>query len=129
MADYRVQMQGFDQAQAAMKRAVAAVKPDGELGAAVKEALFMAQAYAAQVTHIDTGTLSRSHLIQYTGGADGFVYPSPYNINPKSHKSASYYAIYEENRGGAHAFYARTISEHGQAILAKTGQRVTKAIG
>lgn len=128
MANYSVELQGFEQAQAAMLKAIEAVKPQGELGDAVKDALFMAQAYAAQVTHQDTGTLSRSHLIQYDGGASGFVYPSPYNTNPKSHKPASYYAIYEENRGGGHAFYGRTVAEQGQRILQKTGLRIIRAI-
>lgn len=127
MADYSVKLEGFDKAQAAMLKAVEAVKPNGVLGEAVKEALFMVQAYAAQITDQDTGTLARSHLIQYDGGNSGFVYPSPYNINPKSHKPASYYAIYEENRGGGHAFYQRTVDERGQAILTKAGQRIIQA--
>ena len=123
--DYSVQLQGFEQAQAAMLRAIEAVKPTGALGAAIKEALLMAQAYAAQVTDEDTGTLARSHLIQYDGGS-GFIYPSPYNINPKSHKPPSYYGIYEERRGGAHAFYARTVAEDGQAILEQTGLQIVR---
>lgn len=127
MADYSIKIQGFERTQAAMLRAVEAVQPTGELGAAVKEALFMVQAYAAEISHEDTGTLSRSHLIQYAGAGSGFVYPSPYNINPKSHKAPSYYAIYEENRGGGHAFYQRTVSERGQAILTKAAQHIIKA--
>lgn len=127
MADYSVKLEGFDKLQEAMLKAIEAVKPSGELGDSVKQALVMAQAYAAQITDQDTGTLARSHLIQYAGGSSGFVYPSPYNINPKSRKPAAYYAIYEENRGGGHAFYARTIDERGQAILSKTGQRIVQA--
>lgn len=127
MADYSVHLEGFDKAQAAMLRAIAAVQPTGALGKAVKEALLMAQAYAAEITHEDTGTLARSHLIQYAGAASGFVYPSPYNINPKSHKPPSYYAIYEESRGGGHAFYARTVDERGQEILNKAGMRIIEA--
>lgn len=126
MADYSVELQGFREAQAAMLRAVEAVQPSGAMGEATKEALFMAQAYAASITHQDTTTLSLSHLIQYDSSG-GFVYPSPYNINPKSHKPPSYYAIYEENRGGDHAFYARTVDEQGQAILEKTGIRILEA--
>ena len=126
MADYSVTVQGFKEAQDAMLQDIAALQPSGAMGEATKEALFMAQAYAASITHEDTGTLAASHLIQYDG-ASGYVYPSPYNINPKSHKPPSYYAIYEENRGGDHAFYGRTESEQGQAILEKTGLRIVRA--
>lgn len=127
MADYSVKLEGFDKAQEAMLKAIEAVKPRGAMGEAVKESLLSVQAYAAQITDQDTGTLARSHLIQYAGGASGFVYPSPYNINPRSRKPAAYYAIYEENRGGGHAFYARTINERGQAILSKASQHIIQA--
>lgn len=127
MADYRIKLEGFDKTQAAMLKAVKAVEPKGALGAAVKDAVVMVQAYAAQITDQDTGTLARSHLIQYAGEASGFVYPSPYNINPRSNKPASYYAIYEENRGGGHAFYGRTVAEQGQAILTKASLQIVQA--
>lgn len=121
-------IQGMEDAQRIMLRAVQAVDPKGGAGRAVKKALFIAQAYAASITHQDTSTLSRSHIIQYDGGAVGYVQPSPYNINPRSHKPASYYAIYEEARGGAHAFYQRTITEIGPRIVDTVGAEIRREI-
>lgn len=126
MSDFSVQLEGFDRAQAAMLRGIEAMKSSGAMGDAVKRALLMAQEYAAQITDQDTGTLSRSHVIQYAG-TNGFVYPSPSNINPRSHKPASYYAIFEENRGGQHAFYGRTVADKGQQILEQAGLQIIKA--
>lgn len=126
MSDFSVQLEGFDRAQAAMLRGIEAMKPSGAMGDAVKRALLMAQEYAAQVTDQDTGTLARSHIIQMDK-TSGFVYPSPSNINPKSHKPASYYAIFEENRGGRHAFYGLTVANRGQHILEQTGLMIIRA--
>lgn len=127
MADYSMKIQGFQEAMEAMLKATAAIKPTGAMGAAVKEALFMVQAYASKISHIWTSTLKRSHLIQYDG-ASGFVYPSPYNINPLSKKPPSFYGPIEESKGGDHAFYGQTVSQRGQAILNKTGQSIMEEL-
>ncbi len=126
MADYSATIKGFKEANDAMRQDIEALQPSGAMGQAVKDALLMAQVYADKVSHIDTGTLHNSHIIQYDGNS-GFVYPSPYNINPKSHKPPSEYGIYEAGRGGMHDFYGRTVDEEGQHILEQTGLQIVRA--
>lgn len=127
--DFSVALQGFDEAQRKMLRAVRATQPKGALGQGVKDTLLMAQAVAAEVSHIDTGTLIRSHVIYWDGGDRGEVTPSPYNINPKSHKPPSVYGPYEASKGGDHDFYALTMQKIQPRVSATVSARIESYIG
>lgn len=126
--DFTVALQGFDKAQRMMLRAVRATQPKGALGQAVKDSLLLAQAYAAEESHVDTGTLIRSHIILWDGGDRGEVTPSPYNTNPKSNKPPSAYGPYEARKGGDHDFYGLALVRLQPRVPAVVSARIESAI-
>jgi len=116
-----IQIYGIQEAQAAMLRGAAAVKPSGALGCVIKDATARAHRYAASITHVDTGALRASHTMQ-ASGFHGSVYINPSAARSDGARPAEYGPV-EHARGGAHAFYARTVAEAGQRIV-KDSQRV-----
>lgn len=127
--DLKIVLQGFDEAQRTMLRAVRATQPKGALGQGVKDELLIAQSEAASASHIDTGTLIRSHVIYWDGGDTGEVTPSPYNLNPKSQKPPSIYGPHEAARGGDHDFYAVALSKILPRVGATVSARIESYIG
>ena len=127
MSDITIRVQGADQAKQVLQRAERAVTPRGALGVGIRKGLTLLQIYAASVTHRDTGTLSAAHLTQYASGK-GYVYPSPYAINPKSRKPASYYGPFEEARGGSHAFYRRTVDAMEDRVVDTVVDEIAREI-
>lgn len=116
MFDVKLSITGLQQAQAANNRLIAAVKPTGATGRAIKYGTLETSRVAQVLTHVDTGALRASHRTQYAG-LQGRVYLDPSATNPRSHASISVYGPIEEARSGTHSFYRRTIAEHGQRIL------------
>lgn len=109
-----ISIYGIQAAQDAMLRGVAALKPSGALGRMVKDATLRAHRYVASITHVDTGALKASHRIEVSG-ARGQIYIDPSAVRSDGGRPAVY-GLVEHARGGAHAFYARTVSEAGQRI-------------
>ena len=103
---------GIQAAQDAMLRMAAAVKPNGGLAEAVKEATIYLHRYAVTITHVRTGALRASHHIELRGRM-GAIYINPGAVRSDGGRPSVYGPI-EHARGGAHAFYARTIAEAGQ---------------
>lgn len=116
----RATIQGLQDAQNWNLRALAAMKPDGALGQAVKTALAEAQRYAVAITHVDTGALRASHRVELIG-LRGTVYIDPNARNPVSGARTAIYGQAEHARGGSHAFYARVQSEYGYRIAQDAG--------
>jgi phage gpG-like protein len=69
-----------------------------------------AHRYAVGITHVDTGRLKNSHFPSVQAAGNQVYGVVGTNV---------YYAIYEHNRGGEHAFYKRTAKEEGPAIVAE----------
>jgi len=75
-------------------------------------------AYAAQITHKETGNLSRAHVWEYDSHRMyGRIYINPRIVYLSSPRSTILrwpreYGIYEHARGGDHAFYQRTYDEN-----------------
>lgn len=126
--DIRVILQGFEKTQATMLRAVRATQPKGPVAQAVRDVLLLAQAYAAEESHVWTGTLKRSHMIEWDGGNRGHVTPSPYNINPRSKTPPSVYGPYEATRGGDHDFYGLAVMRVRPRVPAVVGARIERYI-
>jgi len=106
-------------AQNANLKAIAAVKPSGALGRAVAFAMSTTHAYAVAVTHRDTGTLAASHMMKWEEpGMKGRIFINPRAVNPKSGARPSVYGLYEEARGGDHAFYYRAVYEPAPTVAA-----------
>lgn len=97
------------QARSAVERATRVARPDGKMGQAVMFATVELHRYAVSVTHVDTGTLRGAQRMTVSAGRGKIFVGS--DINPRSHRPASRYAVYEHGRGGDHAFYERTIAE------------------
>jgi len=122
----RVQIEGIQAAQAAVNRTIAAMRPSGALGTAVHAATISLHRYAVGITHVDTGALKGSHTMRITR-TRGEIYISP-NARHATGKRPAEYGVYEHRRGGSHAFYARTVAEHGQAALRTAGDAVRRAL-
>jgi len=99
---------------------IAALKPAGGLGRAVKAATLELHRYAATITHVDTGALRGSHRMRLDG-ARGEIFLDPSAQNPRSGVRTAEYGPEEHDRGGGHAFYERTVIERsdraGQAAI------------
>lgn len=122
MADIDIDLTitGLQEAQAGNARTIAEMRPTGAFGRAIKYGLTAAERYAISITHVDTGALRASHRIQYDGDS-GMLYLDPHARNPRSGELTSVYGWYEHQRGGSHAFYARTYWERGAQIGTEMG--------
>lgn len=126
---YNVTITGVQEAQAANLRRIAALKPGGAFGQAIQYAAATLHRYAVGITHVDTGTLRASHRIRMeSGGLRAVIYIDAGAVNPRSGQRASVYGPHEHARGGSHAFYARTVSEAGPAVIKQVADMVDIAI-
>lgn len=109
-----VRIYGIQAAQAAMLRAVNAARPGTGLQAALKDAAAAAHRYAVAITHVDTGALKGSHkIVLHSTRAEIYLDPG---ARRSDGRRPAQYGPFEHARGGDHAFYARTVAEHGQEI-------------
>ena len=69
-------IQGLQEAQQINARQIAALKPSGAFGKAIKAATIEAQRYAMYITHVKTGGLRASHRMKITG-LQGEVFIDP----------------------------------------------------
>lgn len=114
---------GIQQAQRANQTMIQSLRPISTLGQALKYGIVTALRYAVAITHVDTGSLRASHRGEIEGdGTRARIYIDPSAVNPRSHQLTSVYGIYEHNRGGGHAFYARTAQEAGPLIVQRMYQ-------
>jgi hypothetical protein len=108
-------IKGLQEAQRGNLKAIAAVKPEGGLGRAVRYMAVDAHRIAVANTHVETGTLRAGHRIAQEAPARFRIHIDPSARNPRSGARASVYGVGEHNRGGEHAFYERTFHQ-GSAI-------------
>lgn len=86
--------------------------------------LEIAKMYAEGITHIYTGQLRQSHVVEYDGHRmKGYLHVDQHKLARNYTGEYRYppqfvyeYAMYEHARGGSHAFYERTYRETGGAI-------------
>lgn len=115
--DVDMTIEGIQELQAANERMIAALKPAGVLGEAVRYGTTEGHRYAVAITHVDTGALRGSHRMLIEGSGDrGRVFIDPGTRNPRTGQRPADYGVEEHERGGSHAFYARTESEAGDRI-------------
>ena len=75
--------------------------------------------YAQEITHRRTGWLARSHVWSYDSHLmKGRIFINPQNVYLEGSQIRwpKVYGPYEHARGGSHAFYQRTVKEHGAAV-------------
>lgn len=123
---YKVTIEGYEKLQAANRKLLAAVKPNGALGAANLFVTKSMQRGVESRVHVDTGTYKSSILADFAGTV-GRVYVAA-NRNPKGGGLASVYAKYEEGRGGSHAAFANTARQDGQRVAQEGVQLIIEAL-
>lgn len=123
-------IKGIQEAQAANNRSIAALKPRGEFGRAIQYMTAALHSYAIRITHVDTGSLKGSHRMKMKlkQPIRGIIYIDPASVNPRSKQRPARYGVYEEARGGSHAFYTRTEKEAGPKVLTQAEKRIIKGI-
>lgn len=130
MAGWGCTITGIQEAQRANLRALAAVKPSGELGRAVIYVLAKLHRYAVSITHVISGALRASHRTQYQEARDnalGLIYIDEGAVRPGGGRPAIYGPI-EEARGGSHAFYQRTVNEAGPGAVGEALARLIRGM-
>lgn len=106
----RVTIRGLQEAQRAMLKTIAAVKPAGGLGRAVQYLAVEAHRYLVGITHVDTGAYRASQFITRLGLERYMIHINPSAKNPYGARPAIY-GVVEEARGGEHAAYQRTFQQ------------------
>jgi hypothetical protein len=108
---------GIQDAQAENLRMIAALRPDGALGEAVQSVTIGLHRYLVVIRHVDTGTLRAAEQMEISeSGLRGRVFTDPGAINPRSHRAAVDYEVFEEARGGTHAAWERTVVERAPQL-------------
>ncbi len=102
--------EGMEEVKRALDEAARIAQRGGALEKSAAFAARRAYYYVRSITHVDTGALKASHVIEQHG-LKAYVYPSPAVINPRSGKRVTDYAFYENRRGGSHAFYTRMLGK------------------
>jgi len=86
----------------------------------ISKATARAHRYATMIVHVDTGRLKNS-LFPRTHGRGNFAYGIV--------GTNVVYAPYEHDRGGSHAFFARTVDEEGPAIIRQFDEDLAREVG
>lgn len=123
--DVSASITGIQELQAWNIRAIAALKPSGAAGEAVRWGTTEAHRHTVAITHVDTGTLRAAHrmTIEERGKVRGRIFIDRSARNPRTGQRPAVYGVVEHRRGGTHAFYGHTLDEAGNRI-AKGMQRI-----
>lgn len=116
----QLNIQGLQQAQQGNLKAIAAMKPSGAFGNAIRVGTISAHRYSVAQTHVDTGALKASHRM-LIAGLEGKVFIDQGARNPRSRALTSQYGPVEHARGGEHAFYEIVEKRYGSRIASQAG--------
>lgn len=110
-------IKGIQEAQRKNLQRMAAMKPEGRLGNAVRSIALEAHRYMTSVTHVDTGAYKASNRVSMIG-LTAKINVDTSAVNPHGGKPVIY-SVYEEARGGDHAAYALTGAQIKGGIVQK----------
>ena len=120
---FSVSVKNTQKILAAHLKIIAALKPENELGQMVRGGAIGAHAYATKITHVWHrlgGNLQASHRIDPNYGRGPTWSAATVSLgsspNPRTGTPANVYGYWEHDRGGEHAFYARTEAEAWRSI-------------
>jgi hypothetical protein len=102
---------GIQAAQRGNAELMAKFKPGGSFSKAIWRITMSLHRYAVSITHVVTGSLRGSHRMKMVDDITGRIYIDRSSVNPKNRQRPYVYGSYEEERGGEHAFYQRTVDE------------------
>jgi hypothetical protein len=136
VSDVNLSIKGIQEAQAANLKAIAAVKPTGAVGQAVKEGAALAHRYAVYFTPWEHGALRAAHAIRLEArGLRGRIYISPSAVAPRRKARPSEYGVYLHAqgrrsglRGGIRAFYEHTWDVKGDEVLHKMAAIIKRGL-
>ena len=130
----QLSIEGIQEVQARNNRRIAALQPKGAAGEAARDAIIALHRYATQITHVGKyeggGALKSSHRME-VDGTEGKVYIDHGSVSPRRTKRRAklvVYGVYENARGGEHAFYDRTVDEIGEQGSARAVQKIKDAV-
>ena len=115
--DFSLTIKGIQEAQNELVKAMARLEAPGPRRQAILYATTQAHRYLTGITHVDTGAYRASQWMKVEGER-GELYVNPATVNPRSGLAPAEYSVYEEERGGSHAAYQRTVDEAAN-ILAR----------
>ena len=119
-----LEIKGIQEAQARNLKWVAALKPSGAFGKAIKDVTVKAHRFLVMITHVDTGSYRASQRMEVKE-LEGRLFVDPSATNPVSSIRPSLYSISEESRGGEHAAYGRT-EAYVKKTLLRNGVRIVR---
>ncbi len=120
-------IRGVQEAQKKNNAIIAALRPTNLFGTVIRGITISVHRYAVSITHVVTGTLRAAHRTAVDLKVpQGRVFIDPAAVNPQNQQRPADYGVYEQNRGGDHAFYTRTNREVGER-LAKQGADMLRA--
>lgn len=124
-----IHIEGMQAAQSRNQRRIAMMQPSGLPGKVAQFVAIALQAYAIDITPVDTGAWKNSHrILDKFGIGRAEVYVSPFTTNPRSGGRVIEYAQKWEDQGGDYAVYQRTIRERGGQTMRAALQMAKQAI-
>lgn len=127
MTRVRASIAGLQRGQARNVRTMAALRPSGAFGEAIRSGTEMAHRAAVNDTAVDTGAWRASHRMTFDG-LRGRVYLSPGARNPKSRQLVRIYAKVYEDRAGSYAVYKNTVRSSTAPIQREAARILSQAI-
>jgi len=124
-----IQIRGYEKLQRGIRQTIEAIKPATGLGRAVQQALLFMHRYTVAITHVDTGALRSSHILDFNPAIpEGRIFISSGTRNPRTGQPPAVYGPIEHARGMSHAFYERTLAERGDAAGELALQTILRAM-
>jgi hypothetical protein len=114
MADLSIK--GLQEAQRWNARAIASLKPGGEMSRAIRDCITQIHRAEISLTHVDTGAL-RASIRMDANDKEAKTFIDPSAVNPRSRQKTINYAGAENARGGQHAFAERTVRDYVPRIV------------
>jgi hypothetical protein len=125
MADLSIK--GLQEAQRWNARAIASLKPGGEMSRAIRDVITQIQRAEISLTHVDTGAL-RASIRMDVQDKTAKTFIDPAAVNPRGRQKTINYAGVENARGGEHAFAERTVRDYAPRIVGMGVQRIGRGL-
>jgi hypothetical protein len=125
--DVKLSITGIQKLQAANNRRLAALKPTGAPGRALKWGTAHLHRVLVANTHVDTGALRASRRMEIVD-ASSRLFTDPGAINPRDGKRTAFYDEFEEARGGSHAAWRNTYTSQAPYVVTRMSAMIAEAL-